>query len=161
MPAGDNWTIVIVRILLVTVAIGISYAWILFSRSKVPSLFRGELSDSPIKSILEMQVQKERGSTLQAMHTNWVLLAIAVFAFLVFFEILNLNMLGIEGHNGRGRGRGRWFVEMVLWCRDKPNTVKATSALIGVVSLAVGSYRIHRAHARSKSRRQDNGASME
>ncbi len=106
IPAGDDWPIVAVRILLVTTAIAVSYWWFVYAQQKLCRLFRGKLSDATIDAFANAERPEEPTSARQAAVRNWELLVVAVSAFLVAAWILNFNIPGDVLDNATARARG-------------------------------------------------------
>ena len=144
LPAGDNWTNVILRIVSVTVIICVSSWWIGFARKNLPTLFRGKLAESTIDSFVALQSPKEPGSTKEAVLINWQLLVIVAIAFLVVSGVINLKNLALQPNVGPRHFRG--WVHILIWCRGNPNTVTTSLALVGIGALALFVYRVVRTY---------------
>jgi len=149
VPAGDDWPIVALRIMLVITAIGVSYWWFGFGKKKHPYLFRGKLSDAATEALAVAERRKKPDNPKNAAVRNWELLAVAAFAFLVAAWLLYFDNPGPVLEAGPRRLRGA--VKLVQWCRGNPNTVVSSSVLVGSFTLGLYVYRVVLASIHSNS----------
>jgi hypothetical protein len=148
VPAGDDWPIVALRILLLTTAIGVCYWWFELGKNKRSSLFRGKLSDGTSDELAVAERQKP-DSPKDAAVRNWELLVVAAFAFLVAAWLLYFNNPGPVLEAGPRRLRGA--VKILQWCRGNPNTVVSSAVLVGCFTCGLYAYRVARASIDSNS----------
>ena len=149
LPAGDNWPIVLARILLATASFCLSWWWISFAKKKFPKFFRGKLSDEVIDSYIATKPQMEPNSPIEAALKNWQLPVVTAAACLVFWGIVNINNPGLNINGWPRRFRG--VVRLLAWSLDKPNTVRSASALVGLTSLMLYVHRVRSAYVLSKT----------
>lgn len=148
VPAGDDWPIVALRILLLTTAIGVCYWWFELGKNKRSSLFRGKLSDGTRDELAVAERQKPDNPKDAAVR-NWELLVVAAFAFLVAAWLLYFNNPGPVLDAAPRRLRGA--VKILQWCRGNPNTVVSSAVLVGCFTFGLYAYRIVRASVDSNS----------
>lgn len=155
LRSGDSWGMVIIRILFVVIAFCIWKFWVEFASAKVPNFFRGRLSDKTIDEFMHEEPIEEPKSALLAARKNWKLLATAIVAICIATGVINLNsrMLDIKV----GRNRAQAFLKVLLWCRGNPNTVRSSSILLAIVSLAIYALRIRRANLARHEKQPDAG----
>ena len=148
VPAGDDWPIVAVRIVLVSTAIGVTYWWLGFAKNKLSRFFRGRLPDATIDAFINSERRKEPDSARIAALQNWELLVAAALAFLVAYWFLNFNNPGAVLNNGPRRLRGA--IRLLQWCQGNPNTVVTSSVLVACFTLGLYVYRVVRASYRDR-----------
>ena len=149
VPAGDNWPIVALRILLVTIAIGITYGWFEFAKHRLSQPFRGKLPDATIDALTTTKRVEEPSSAKDAAVKNWELLAVAVGAFLLAAWVMSFNHPGPVLEAGPRRVRGA--VWLVQWCRGNPNTVVSSAILAGCFTFGLYVYRVVRVACRARA----------
>ncbi len=148
LPAGDNWPIVLARILLATASFCASWWWISLAKKKFPKFFRGRLSDEVIDSFIATKPQMKPNSPIDAALKNWQLPVLTAAACLVFWGIVNINNPGLNINGWPRRFRG--VVRLLVWCLGNPNTVRSASALVGLTALMLYAHRVRSAYVLSK-----------
>jgi hypothetical protein len=145
LPSGDDWGIVILRIVTVVVALGASIWWIKFASKTIPKWF----PDGTIDAFTWETPAEEPKSAAVAAYKNWQIGVIAIVAFCVAFGVIDYNspILNVDAGGKRARG----FMRLITWCRGNPNTVTSSSALVGFGALGFYAFRIVSAAKAKKS----------
>ncbi len=136
LPGGDNWPIVVLRLVLGSLAIFLFFIWITFADRAASIVFNGRASDETLDSLFktETPIQTKPMNGFQAIRSNVGWLIMSVIAFAMAYGLLKFgNLLPVVKG---GRRKARALMMMVQWYRDYPNTVISTCLLVGFASIA-------------------------
>ncbi len=151
LPAGDDWGLVMIRIVLVVASVCCTWWWITFAQKKFPEKFGGRISDELVNSFRVSQTPVEPVGILPAAREHWQLVVVAITAFLVATGVVDFNDPWLKIDAGPRRLRG--IVRLLVWCRGNPNMVRSSSLVAGLAALGLFAYRITQAYARSGKNR--------
>ena len=143
LPSGDDWGIVVIRLLFVAFALLGYYWWFKFASKTIPNRFRGRLSDEALDAFTRDEPNDQPTTAVAAATRNWQLLVIALVAWCVALEVIDFDSPWLNIDAGPRQTRG--LVRMILWCRGNPNTVTSSAVIVGTASLARYFFQIRRA----------------
>lgn len=137
---GDSWPIVVLRVVACCGAI----AWWTWSPPVAEianRLFRGKVSDSLLNSLTGNE-SPESTNFVTAAIKKWefeslfsvvAYFSIAIAAFCLAYEVINLNQPWIQRPIGRGKVRG--ILRILAWLASHPNTTKAFAWCVCIGSI--------------------------
>ena len=142
IPAGDDWSLVSKRLLVILTFLVIGRWWIRPASHILRGMFTGKVAHQFLSDVLEAP-PVEKSDLLMTVRKNWGLVLLAAVALLVAFRIIDFNApwLMIEVDPEMRHGNGKWtrlirsFVNSLEWCRNHPNMTRALSMSIGLCAL--------------------------
>lgn len=132
IPNGDNWPIVIERVVVVAVFLGTFLWWTSRCRVSFDKWFRGRASDALVDEFTKTKPPEPFSWKTFFWNETWLLLASAL-GLAIFFGLIDFNAIKV---NLDGPRRLRGLVSILVWCRGNPNTL-ATSSLIAAIGCLV------------------------
>lgn len=150
LPPGDQWSVVALRLVWIASAVAGGVWWVKFVSSRIPSWFRGRVSDEMLAWLTHQPVAEEVMTAKAAAIRNWQLVVVAGVAFSVAFGAIDFDSPWLDIDGGVRRTRG--LLRVIQWCRGNPNTVTSSAVLVGTAASAWYVYQIGRAMVRSNAK---------
>lgn len=145
LPPGDDWGMVALRLLFISVVCLVCYRWVKFVSAIIPGWFRGRVSDQTLDAMTRQEPRDEPKSRKAAALKYFHLVIIALVTFCIACGAIHFPDIKV------GPRRIRGLIGLIQWCRGNPNTVTASAGLVGAGALVLYFYRIYRASVKASS----------
>ena len=144
IPAGDDWSLVIGRLLVILTFLVIGRWWIRPASHILRRMFTGKVAHQFLSDVIDSS-PVEKYELMTSARKNWGVLLLAAVAILVAFRVIGFNdpWLILDVKPGGRPGHGRWtrlirdVPVLFEWFRNNPNMTRASSFVLGLGTLGI------------------------